>query len=195
MKFGVVKPRHRSHVTTDVADLADALRQAELTPGSIDHGTITLPNPPRAGLAIIVSDLGLFVPPAAQSFFALRRKLFAGPAVLYGFDICGQTVDVPPLDPLRIMWLRDGDAVEVAIAIGAVIRPVMGSGRDIIWRWPEPRPTPTERDDLIKRVVAAAAASGEPVTFDDDTTLIVERDENPESCPEPSSKPEGGENA
>jgi hypothetical protein len=173
MKFGIVKPTQRSYDIVDVASFEDALREARLTFGAIDHGTVTIPTEQGAGIGIAVSELSLFVAPASQSYFAIDRRLYAGGAVLYGFDSGGgHTVDVPAL-PLTIHWLHDGDAAETAIRIGSVIRPVMGHGADVLWRWPEPRPSEAERDAFMARVMAR----GDTIIIDGDTTLTVVKKE------------------
>ena len=168
-KFGIVKAASRSYATIEAASFADALRAAQLTPGAIDFGTVTKPSAERAGLAIVVPELGLFVPPSAQSYFSINRRLYGGNAVLYGFDLTGATVDLPALT-LAVQWL-DAEGAERAIRAGSVIRPVIGSGDDIIWRWPEPRPSEAERDAMLRRLMARS----DTLVFDNDTTITVEK--------------------
>ncbi len=171
MKFGIVDPSpgRQFYQVIDLPGFIEALRAARLTPGTIDHGTLSKPNDRRAGIGIAVFELGMFVPPASQSYFAIERRLYCGSATLYGFDKDGRTVDVPELEPSEILWLRDANAAEAMITAGLVDRPVIGSGRDIIWRWPEPRPSQTERDGLLERVMAHPGT----LVIDGDTTIMA----------------------
>ena len=173
MKFGIVDPTRQRYYGID-GDWNAALAAARLTPGAIDHGTVCKPLDERhPGIAIAVSELGLFVPPGAQSYFSINRGLYGGAAVLYGFAPDGATVDVPPIMTLPFLWLRDQAAVETAIMIGTVKRPTIGVPGDTLWRWPGPRPSDTERLAFHARTIQAALARGETVLIDGDTTISV----------------------
>jgi len=97
-----------------------ALKEAGLTPGKVDHGTV------MPGLSIVVDEHSLFAPPDRQHYFAIDRRLYAGNALLYGSDKAGKTCDID-LDHCRkwyCRWFDNADAVEAAIAAGEIDRPV-----------------------------------------------------------------------
>jgi hypothetical protein len=172
-RYIVIDARAKSETVMHLNSFEDALKNAGLTPGKVDHGTI------RRGLAIVVDEYGLFVPPDQQRYFAIGRHLYAGPAaVLYGFDEQGETIDVDiqycrhgfhPLSPTRFgRWFDSIDEIEAAIAKGEIDRPVIGSSDQIIWKWPGPRPDMTPLIDKI--------ASHEGTTIiDGDTTITTEK--------------------
>jgi hypothetical protein len=86
--------------------------------------------------------------------------------VLYGYEIDGATVDVPPIMDLPFQWLPTDTAVEAAIAIGTVTRPRIGVGAETMWRWPGPRPSESE---FAKKLLA----HGGTLIVDGDTTITV----------------------
>jgi hypothetical protein len=167
MRYAIIKPADRSAQLVDAENGTAALRLAGLTPGSTDDGTVRRASPVRSGISLIVSELGLFVPPEHQSYFALEGypHLCAGPAVLYGWDTAGKTVDLP--DVPHVTWLPDRAAVERAIAEGQIIRPHVGADDDVIWRWPGPRPSEGERKRIMQ------LEPGHAMIVDGDTIVIA----------------------
>jgi hypothetical protein len=175
MRFCVIDPARRNQTVVSKTDLTAALRAAKLTQGAVDHGTITMPairssgGTDIAGVAIVVSELGMFTPPESQSYFAINRKLYAGSAVLYGFDGDGKAVDLPGALP-GVHWFRDHRSVETSIGVGIVIRPRIGYPGHTLWQWPGPRPSKAEREAFM----AELTRHGGNIVFDGDTTIIVE---------------------
>lgn len=151
MRYGLIYPERKSAMLVDIASMDAALRRVGLLKGATDHGTVV------EGLAVVVGEFGLFVPPEQQSYFAIAGydHLLAGPAVLYGYNVEGHDVELVQLP--RIEWLPDRPAVERAIAAGLVKRPHLGMGDDVIWRWPGPRPSEAERDRLAMKILNSPA--------------------------------------
>jgi hypothetical protein len=160
MKFGLIHTLRQSAEHADIADLHTAYRRVGLAPGAVDHGTAA------DGLAVVVGEFALFVPPEQQRYFAIAGypHLCAGPAVLHAYDGRGLGVDLPQLP--RITWLPDRRAVERAIAGGLIKRPHIGMGDDVIWRWPGPRPSEEARERLMRKIVQPG------VTIIDGDTII-----------------------
>ena len=151
MKYVIVDPRHRSASIVDASDGTIAMRRAGLSPTEVDHGTVVEAAGRQPGVGIIVAKLGMFVPPEAQSYFAINRRLYAGAAVLYGFDTEGQTMDLNYFPAPT--WLHNQTQVEMAIAIGTVERPEMAFKGNVYWRWPQPRPTEAERQAVADKMI------------------------------------------
>ena len=61
----------------------------------------------KIGIAIVVDQFSLFVPPEDQRYFLIGRQLYAGNAILYGYNEEGETVDLP-LMPVVIFITRAG---------------------------------------------------------------------------------------
>lgn len=171
MKFAIVQPSKRTVSPIEAADLIAAFRSASLTPHAVDFGTVDLDR----RVAIVVGEFGMFVPPAAQSYFSINQRLYAGNAVLFGFDGAGITVDLPcgagDLPP--ITWLADGDAVEFAIAAGTLKRPRIAVGERELWRWPGPRPSDEERRRFM------ASLDAKTIIIDDDTVITTSIKDKP----------------
>jgi hypothetical protein len=112
--------------------LDEAKILADLDPDHVDHGVIL------QGVGIVVAEFGLFEPKEEQSYFALEGRLYAGNAVLYGYDVStGVDKDMTHMPPA--IFFKDYEAVETAIDAGLVQRPEMAINGEVIWRWPEPR--------------------------------------------------------
>lgn len=145
MKFGLLHTARQHAEICDLPSLEAAEQLLYLVPGATDHGVIP------GGIGVVMAEFGLFDPPEQQAYFAFVGwlYLYAGPAVLYGFDVRGNTVDLVRLP--GITWLPDRRAVEHAIAEGIVKRPHFGIDDDVIWRWPGPRPSEAEFAALSRR--------------------------------------------
>lgn len=166
MKYAVIDPFTRAVRIVDRADLRDALREAGLKPGEVDHGTI------KPGLAIVVNDRSLSVPPDSQSYFSINGRLYGGPAVAYAYEEGGQSIDLPAdlqLEPF-ILWLPKQANVEVAIACGVIARPRIAVGDRVFWQWPEPEPSEELRGQVAEEMARAMARSG-TVVIDGDTVI------------------------
>jgi hypothetical protein len=163
MKFGIIDPRACTFTIGDFATIEDAERAAGLTPGAIDHGTVT------RGLGIIVSEYGLFDPPDRQHYFSIDRRLYAGGAVLYRVDSRGITIDLEFGGRWFGSWYADAGEVEQAIREGAIERPQQGFGELIVWRWPGPRPD----GEQMQKAIVDALAAGKDVVIDGDTVLTA----------------------
>jgi hypothetical protein len=165
MKFGIIDPRACTFTVRDFADVDAAELAAGLTPGAVDHGTVAR----RVG--IIVSEYGLYEHPAAQHYFSIDRRLYAGPAVLYQTDSRGVTIDLEFGGRWFGTWYANADAIEEAIAAGKIDRPQVGIGDAVVWRWPAPKP------DLSRMttIMAERLAKGETVVIDGDTIIKGDR--------------------
>ncbi len=127
MKFIIINPSERSTQIVDEPDLKDAQRLAGLD--GVDHGILSK----DPGVAIVVYEFGL-CEPGEHKYFAIGRSLYAGNAVLYGFDRIGHTIDVPFEPPIN--WLADEAAVEAAITAGLVTRPAVAVNGVVAEEWP-----------------------------------------------------------
>jgi hypothetical protein len=145
MKFGIIDPQTTRVEFVDAADLNKAKIAAGLDPDRVDHG-IVWRDFQIGGTSIVVYEFGLYLPRDRARYFAIGRSLFAGPAVLYGFDAAGETVDLRELP--AVFFFRDADEVERAIGTGQIGRPVMSMNDQILWRWPEPASDP----EIVKRM-------------------------------------------
>jgi hypothetical protein len=134
MKFVVIDPRKISVEQIDAPELHEALNLAGLTPHEIDHGVVT------HGIGIVVYEFGLFVPPTEQRYFAVGKGLYAGTAVLYGYDERGETVDLAIWPPPR--FFGSIDAIEQAIAADEIVRPRIAIDSTVTWEWPQPMEIP-----------------------------------------------------
>jgi hypothetical protein len=154
MKFVILNPDAKSMRVIDVADMQAAKRQAHLD--KVDFGSISH----DPGIGIVVYEFGL-CEPGKHKYFALNKQLYAGAAVLFGFDAAGDTIDVPLQPELRevpinehgrciqtsvlwrpdghgygINWLADEAAVEMAITAKVVARPTVSINGRLIAEWP-----------------------------------------------------------
>src|SRR5262245_7851839 len=135
MRFGIIDPRTTRVEFVDAADLNEAKIAVGLDPLRVDHGVLWR-EPGAGGASIVVYEFGLFVPRERQRYFAIGRSLYAGAAVVYGFDAAGETVDLAELPP--VFFFRDADEVERAIETRQIGRPETAINNVVYWRWPEP---------------------------------------------------------
>lgn len=138
MKFAIVDAFARTITIEDHKDIQDAMALVDLKSIHVDHGVVTQARP--VGLAIIVHEFGLFRDVNEQAYFSIGRQLFAGNAVLYGYDKRGETVDIPGTP--RVVFLQNIAAVERNIQLGMVQRPEISVNGVVMWRWPDPRDMP-----------------------------------------------------
>jgi hypothetical protein len=128
-KFALVDPANKRILYTDYKDINEALETAGLKFGQVDFGTIA------EGVGIIVYEYSLNERP--QNYFSLGNQLYGGPAVLYGYDEAGETVDfkLPSIDTPK-WWGSDIVKIEQAIACGDIIRPRISVNDSVLWEWP-----------------------------------------------------------
>lgn len=132
MKFMIVDPVDQIVFAVDAAELHETYKDAGLEGNKVDHGQIT------KELAIVVNEYALFMPSEEQCYFSMNGKLFAGTCVLYGVGEAGETVDVSDI-PV-VTFYKDKEAVEIAMAEGSLIRPVIAINNEVLWEWPQSKP-------------------------------------------------------
>ena len=135
--FVIIDPYDCSVVRYDLIGLAAAKQIACLD--KVDHGAVWGPFAGKPGCAIIVYEFGLLEPPDRHKFFAIGGRLYAGRAVLYGFDHQGRTVDLSDqvdYTHLNPIWLEDEHEVERAINSKLIARPQTVVNDEVIWKWP-----------------------------------------------------------
>lgn len=145
MRYGRIDARaHKLDLIE--ADLIDtAKRLCGLEPLKTDDGVVWK-EPGIGGVAIIVAEFGLFMPPLNQHYFAFDDRLYAGNALLYGFDDVGETIDfdAPVLgthqERATLRWFESGYDVSKAITRGELIKPQLVLNGSVVWEWPQPRP-------------------------------------------------------
>ena len=130
MQFVIVYPSRQNTIVADFTTLRAAQRFAKL--GNVDHGRVA------PGVGIVVAEFGLYVPSSEQSYFTIGGTLFAGNAVLYGFDSKGESTDLLMIPDIG--FLQNAAAVERNIALGLVQRPQITANGKVIWQWPDDRP-------------------------------------------------------
>lgn len=138
MRYVAIDPIHKIVKAIDIDDFGYALEKAGLQRNHVDHAQVS------HGVAIVVHEFSLFVPPGEQRYFTISGQLFGGKALLYGFDDSGETVDL-----LRIPTVKFFDsvkAVEDAIAAATIRRPRIIINDNVTWSWPDP-PPPEFSDD------------------------------------------------
>jgi hypothetical protein len=131
-KFVIVNPKAKALIAMYCDDVDEIYSFAGLPPLEVDHGVV------RPGIGVVVYEFGLFADPKDISYFAMEGQLFAGNAVLYGYDVkSGETRDVEDI-PVPL-WLEGQEGVEAAIAAGLVARPIMAVNGVVTWQWPDAR--------------------------------------------------------
>lgn len=159
MRFILIDPHSRRLRHVNARDLRAAQAGVKLV--DVDHGTIA------PGISIVTDEYALCRgdKKTPQKYFALNGQLYGGPAVLYGFDNAGETMDVP-LKPIQVIgedhlvidpghlhrvigyrqtgqianfvitWLASEREVELAIMAGVVERPTVRVNGLVIAAWP-----------------------------------------------------------
>jgi hypothetical protein len=139
MRFISIEPAETRVTTVEADNLFDLYQPLGLARTQVDHGQIVPPHtlPNGAGVAIVVQEFSLFVPTDKQRYFCIGRRLFAGNALLYGFDETGETIDL--IGEPEVVFMSSA-GVEAAIGAGQIERPTMSVDGEQIWQWPEPSP-------------------------------------------------------
>lgn len=133
MRYVIVKPKSREVYAKDFDTINDALVDAGLQPGAVDHGALA------PGLGYVVYEYGLFEPPATTAYCSIAGQLIPGATVLYRYDSEGETVDLMRSAIPDVRFYLGVNDVESAIYSGEVERPVIAVNGEVLWRWPEPR--------------------------------------------------------
>ncbi len=133
--FILIDPTNHSVLNLETQTLDDALHAAGLNHGEIDHGTVA------QGFGIVVYEYGL-TNPKTNHYFGLNGQLFNGPAIIYAFDIRGETISclfelAEILKNEAIGWLDSKDEVERAIKEKKIRRPQITVNGTIFWNWNE----------------------------------------------------------
>jgi hypothetical protein len=137
MKFATIEPAYTRWEIVDAEQPTDLYERLGLL--KVDHGVVAPPDYRHhpIGIAIIVDEFSLFKMPTEQRYFAIGRRLYAGNAVLYGYDSAGETHDLPHMPAPMFMTLL---GIEEAIASGQIDRPSMFVNGEQVWQWPDPPP-------------------------------------------------------
>src|SRR6187431_2878619 len=114
-RFIAVNPRKRTKEVISHNTVFDAQEAIGLT--AVDHGIIC------QGLGYCVYEYGLFVPVSQQHYFGIGGQLIAGPAIFYGFDETGETVDLRLSELPDVTFYLGVNDVEAAIDRGEINRP------------------------------------------------------------------------
>lgn len=131
IQYGIVDPHICALALIRAEDFDTAKRAAGLHPLQVDHGPVT------RNVAICVAEDGLLEAKPGAAYFALARQLYAGSAVLYGFNERGETVDFVPdtrlMDSLR--FYRTAAEADAAIRRGEIARPRQTVNGMVLWEW------------------------------------------------------------
>lgn len=134
VKCAIIDPKTGRVELMAFESVTAAIEAAGLRPMHVDMGLL-LP-----GVAYVVYEFALFVPPAEQHYARIGRTLLAGPAVLHGVSSSGETVDlVRGLLPPVVFYVRR-DAIEQDIRAGILNRPEILIDGLAVWSWPEAPP-------------------------------------------------------
>jgi hypothetical protein len=140
MKFATIEPAYTRWEIVDAKEPSDLYERLGLSGLKVEHGVVAPPDHRHhrsRGIAIVVDEFSLFRLPTKQHYFAIGSRLYAGNAVLYGYDIEGETRDLPHMAvPVFMTPL----GIEGAIASGQIERPSMSVNGVQIWQWPDPAP-------------------------------------------------------
>ena len=130
-KFAIVDPKQKLIRYVEYKHIHEAYADAGLAPGAVDHGTVT------KGLGIVVYEYSLNQ--IGQDYFSFDHQLYGGPAVLYGVDDFGETVDLEGVNEPR--WLGgDVEKIQGEIEAGEIQRPIISVNDIVLWKWPAPLP-------------------------------------------------------
>ena len=142
MKFYAIKPADCAIEAIEASEPWEAYKTLGLDRMGVDHGVVARVAD-GGGVGIVVYEFSLFVPVNEQRWFSIMGQLFGGNALLYGFDVHGETCDFDPPPP--VVFYRSADEVEAAIARGEVKRPQMAVNQNVLWRWPDEHPIPQRK--------------------------------------------------
>jgi hypothetical protein len=135
MRFVLIDAEHRTVRLVEAETPQHVYELVGLDALHVDHGVVARSNELGLGVAIVVFEHGLFMPPAATFYFSISRQMYAGNAVLYAFDAAGQTISMPATPP-PVTFYRSHREVEAAIARGEIDRPQTTFNGAPIWAWP-----------------------------------------------------------
>jgi hypothetical protein len=131
-RYVIVDPRIRKAFAVDVETIQEAKRIAEI--GNVDHGQLA------RGLGYCVYEYAMFEPPPdKQAYCSINGHLIPGPAVLYGYDEAGETIDLRLSEIPTIRWYLGINDVEAAIERGEIVRPYVAVNDEVLWEWPAPQ--------------------------------------------------------
>jgi hypothetical protein len=128
MQFATIDVDHTQVTVVDGPNLEAV--QIVMGLDKVDHGVVA------PGIGIVVDEFGLYTPTDKQSYFAIFGRLYAGNAVLYGFNRQGESVDLLTLPP--VLFMPSAAAVERNIELGIVHRPQITVNGVVTWQWPDP---------------------------------------------------------
>jgi hypothetical protein len=134
-KFWIVEPGSRISYPYTCKHHYQAVEHAGLETLHVDHGTVAH-DADSGGIAIIVFETGLYSDPAIIPYFTIGGRLYAGNAVLYGYDAAGETIDLSSIPPIK--FYSNKQEIETDIDAGLVTRPMISIGNHVVWRWPDP---------------------------------------------------------
>jgi hypothetical protein len=131
-RFIIVNPHKRTIEAVPFDSLIEA--QASVGLDNVDHGALW------RGLGYVVHQHSLFFPPSKQAYCGIAHKLIAGPAVFYGYDQAGETVDLRRSELPDMRWYLGVNDVEAAIEREEIVRPIIAMNHAVMWEWPQPAP-------------------------------------------------------
>jgi hypothetical protein len=133
VKFFAIRPADCAVNAIEAAEPSDAYAELGLQVAHVDHGVVAH-SPGLGGIAIVLDELALFAPPGEQRYFSIGNKLYAGNALLYGFDPQGRTCEFAPPPPVN--FYANAEQVERAIHAGLLQRPHTSVNGKVTWQWP-----------------------------------------------------------
>ena len=139
----IVEPAKRETRAFECDSVNDAITEAGLERGHIDFGMISRDADSGDGIEMVVYEFGLFDPPKRQHYFTIDQRLVAGNAVLFGFDMMGESRSISRHELPDISYLNGEAEIEAAIRAGHVRRPAMRLNGQLLWQWPQPSPLHT----------------------------------------------------
>jgi hypothetical protein len=145
MKFVTIEAHGEKVKLVDVKHEHDALKLIGIDPMQTDHGMVFRDHESGIGVGIIVYEFGLFEPADETHYFILPvretgNRLYAEKAVIYAFDIAGDSIDIPVDTTPPVTFYHSRAVVEEAIKVGIVARPEASVNGEVTWRWPDPPP-------------------------------------------------------
>lgn len=140
LRFALVNPRERSVRLATASDLYGAMSMVGLGRERIDHG-IAIPATKEGGIgfSVVAGERPLFENEGkVNELFAVGKRLYAGPGVIYAHSATVRALDVPDAVPCR--FFTSVDDVEAEIAAKTIDRPMLWEGPAVTWQWPQPAP-------------------------------------------------------
>lgn len=144
MNHIIIDPQTKTIRNVDVKDYKDALREAGLTSGGIDFGTVMRA---RDGTTYttMVYEWGL-IRPKVDAYFSILKSLYCGPAVVFRANNEGETIDIPLSladhwatgECPDFRWIGTAQDAEKAIQDGHIDRPQSSINGQVTWQWRAP---------------------------------------------------------